>query len=167
MQDVVRCLPLHGGPRRAGLTLLESAVLLVSLVLVTGVSATVHRRLLDTVELQRYRSAMRDVVRAVGAMPSKARVQGRAMRLQIETEQRAFRFASLEEGPKPYQRIEQTIWLPDGLVVSDVPDRSLAADARGQCSAYSFVVVAPAHHRMFRVTVDDAGIVQLDEASSL
>lgn len=155
------------GQHWGGLSVVESVALVASLVLVTGVSAKAHRWMLQAAELHRYRSAMQDITSAVRAMPSKARAQGRTMRLQIETAQRAFRFASLETGPRPYQRIEHTVWLPEGLVVSDVPDRTLSADPKGKCSAFSFAVSAPAHRRTFRVSVDAAGIVQLDEEPAL
>lgn len=112
--------------------------------------------------LRAHRAAMQDVARAIRTMRGRAIAQHRPTQLHIDAAQRCFRFATAQDDQRLYEIADQTLWLPEGLQVSEAP-ALLTALPSGEVSPSSILVSTPAHHRLFRLRTDARGTVSLDE----
>ena len=152
--------------RRGTVRPVEIMVLIVGVGLAILLGASVHRWLWAQAEFLSYRSTMRDLTSAVRAMRFQALAKRRTFQLRVDASQGMFQLASIEGKASPYEVVERTIWLPKGLQISDAPT-TLAIQPSGQLPSASIVVVAPSYNRFFRLTMDEKGLVQLDEESTL
>ena len=155
---------LHVG--RRGLSLTEGLVLMVGLICIGEIGFAAHRWLWHAAELFSYRATMVELTQTLQAMPSRAATQRRTIQLRVDAPHGAFELAAIEDRPTPYEMVERTIWLPNGLHISDAPT-TLTALPTGQLSSGSIVVTAPSYNRLFRVTTNEHGRVQLHEESML
>lgn len=151
---------------RRGVTQTEWIVVTSSLVVVTWLGASAHRQLWNATEFLRYRSTVQELTTTVRSMRAHAIAQRRVVELRIDASRGCFRLASIQERPDPYEMVERTIWLPAGLEINDAP-RVLTVPPSGRLPAVSIVIAAPSYHRLFRLTTDENGRVQLDEESAL
>ena len=113
-----------------------------------------------------YRITMQEVAGLLRAMPSHAWAHQHPVSLHIDQTRHAFRFAVKHSAPQDYDVIERTIWLPEGLRISEAP-AAITALPTGALSTGDIVIIAPAYSRLFRVTTTARGVVQLDEESIL
>ena len=113
-----------------------------------------------------YRMTMQEVTGLLRTMPSHAWAQQHPVSLHIDQTHHAFRIAVKHPAPQEYEVVERTIWLPEGLRISEAPAAITALPA-GSLSIGDIVIIAPAYSRLFRVTTTARGVVQLDEESIL
>ena len=151
---------------KRGLSRIESAILLASLLIIARIGASTHRWMWEETELAHYRATMQELTRTVRAMHSHALAGRRTIQLHIDTSRGVFQLISVQDKPAPYEIIERTIWLPEGLQVREAPE-ALTALPTGRMSPTAIIIDAPSHNRLFRLTTTEAGLVQLNEESTL
>lgn len=162
-----RCEPTPPTPSRWGsIRFSEVLTLIVSFVLVTALGASVHRQMWEAAGLLGYRSVMQELASAVRAMPSRAIAERRTIQLHADAAHGVFQLTVVVGRPMRYETIERTIWLPKGLEISEAPP-VVSASPAGRLSRSSIVVAAPSYNRMFRLTTNEQGLVQLHEESTL
>ena len=120
----------------------------------------------EEAQLLRYRALMDNVTHIVLAMRSQAVAEQRTIELRIDTSEEVFQLASIKQGAHPYEMLEETIWMPFGLHISDAPP-VVSAFPNGQFSDAVIVVTAPMYGRRFRLTTTRAGRVRLSEETIL
>ena len=120
----------------------------------------------EEAQLLRYRALMESLAGTVLAMRSQAVAEQRTIELRVDVSQGAFQLASIEQGAHPYEALEQTIWMPDGLQITDAPS-VVSALPNGQFSEAVIVVTAPVYRRRFRLTTTQAEGVRLSEETML
>ena len=103
--------------------------------------------------LLRYRATLQELGRMAWSLPAMAAALRRPMRIIVDAEQGAVRLVALQAGPRQLERVEQTIWLPEGLEVQQVTE-AFTASPEGWQSPASLTLIAPAYNRLFRVTTD-------------
>ena len=147
---------------------LARVVALVALLVFVGFSGVwAYRMTQKEAELARFRSAMQELTSTVRAMRAQASAKRRTVQLHIDASHGAFQVISIRRGPHRLdETLEQTLWLPDGLQISDGPP-TLTALPNGRLSPATIVVTAPAYQRLFRLTTRASGVVQLDEEPTL
>ena len=116
-------------------------------------------------EWVRYCAILHTLKEIVQAMPAKALARQRSIQLQVDALRGTFRVA-VAQAPHAYDIVEQTLWLPKGLQISDAPG-ALTAFPTGRLSSSSIVVAAPSYSRLFRLTTNEDGRVELHEESTL
>lgn len=95
-------------------------------------------------------------------MPRRALAAGSPVELRIDAKRGCFQLVTLVGKRKAATRIEDTMWLPEGLRVLEAP-ATITASASGQLSAASVVIVATMSNRLFRLTTRPPNLVQFDE----
>ena len=151
---------------RGSIRLTEVLTLIASFMIVTALGASVHRQMWEAAELLRYRSTMQELTSTVRAMPSRAIAERRTIQLHANAARGVFQLTAVVEKPARYEMIERTMWLPEGLEISEAPT-VVSASPAGRLSRSSIVVAAPSYNRLFRLTTDEQGLVQLHEESTL
>ncbi len=167
----LRRLPRYGGAGetkhpvrlKRAFGLIEMIVLVSVMGWVTSFSAF---RAYTTTQWADYRMTMQEVAGLLRTMPSHAWAQQQPVSLLIDQAQHAFRIAIKHPAPQDYDVVERTIWLPEGLRISEAPDVITALPA-GALSTGDILIIAPAYSRLFRLTTTARGVVQLDEESIL
>ena len=152
--------------RSRGFSFAEGIILFASVAIVTYVGTTTHRWMLAQTELLKYRSTMENLTSMVRAMPSKAHARRKTFKLHIDHSRGVFRLTSVSAKSAQYETVEGTLWLPEGLKVSESPD-VLTVGPTGKFSPESILILAPSFNKLFRVTTTELGLVQLDEESAL
>ena len=138
---------------------------LLALIGVSGVWA--YRTGQREAELSHYRSAMQELSSTIRAMRSQAAAKRRTIQLSLDASHGAFQLLSIRRASRrSYETVERTLWLPEGLQITDGPP-TLTALPNGRLSPATIVVSAPAYQRLFRLTMSASGVVQLDEESTL
>ena len=149
---------------RRAFTLVESAVLLASLIVVSVIGSSIHRWMWSQAELMRYRAAMQDVTDAVRAVQFQASDRHRRLELRVDASQRCLQVVEVQRTwGRLIETVRRTVWLPKGLEIADAPT-VLGSPSDGRAS---IVVLAPAYNRMFQLTTSRSGGVQLHEEQTL
>ena len=152
-------------PRRA-LSAIEMVILLAAALGVGWLGARLHRQLWHAAQLYEYRSTMRTLEYTMQGMRAQAMAKRRTVQLRVNASLGAFELSTLEESPSPYEILDRTIWLPQGLEISEAP-QVLKAFPSGRFSSGMIVVGAPSYNRLFRLITQESGVVRLDEESTL
>ena len=158
---------LIGGPSGADHTTLNHRAARLTaagllLLTMTGVGLPLSRFTRQAAELQRYRAAMQDLANTIRTMQARARGKHRPVVLRIDAARGVFQITTLQRGSRAYETVEQTLWLPDGLAISEAP-AALTVLPAGHLTAASILVEARTHNRLFRVTTTTHGAVRLHE----
>jgi len=148
-----------------GFTLVETAMLLVSLVVISVVGNAAHRWMWDQAQLWVYRSTVQDVASTMRQMRFRALHAKRAFAIRIDSVARRLQLVSIEPKPDMRESLERTIWLPPGLEIAQAPARLLVSPS-GDLPPTSILLEAPVFQRRFRVTTSPTGVVQLHEEPS-
>ena len=139
------------------------ALTAAALVLLMSLFAiSLSRAIQEEADLLRYRSAARDLASTIRAMGARALAGRCTMQLRPDPVRNVFQLTAVRGASRPYETVEQTIWLPDGLEISGAPP-PLTAFPTGRMSAALIVATAPVYNRLFRLTINERGGVQLDE----
>lgn len=147
-----------------------SLIELIVMVSVTGWATSFSAfHAYTTSQWANYRMTVQEVAGTIRMMPSHAWAHQHPVSLHIDQTQHVFRVAvqyPARPNAQDYDVIERTIWLPEGLRISEAPSR-ITVLPTGSLSSSDIVIVAPAYSRLFRVTTTSRGVVQLDEESIL
>lgn len=136
---------------------------LVCLVTVIGLlGTTVNRQSKEETDLARHRTLIQEIRDIIRTMPRRALATGSPVELRIDAKRGCFQLVTLVGKRKVATRIENTIWLPEGLRVLEAP-AIITASASGRLSVASVVIVATASNRLFRLTTRPSALVELDE----
>ncbi len=142
-------------------------MLLASIAVVGRLGMSAHQWMWEHVQLSSYRATMRDVATTLQATQLKAMAQRRTFELRIDASQHRVQLVSVVAKPGALlERVERTIWLPDGLEISEAPRVLRVGPLRG-FSPSSIVIVAPAHNRLFRLQTSETGYVEWHEEPTL
>lgn len=112
--------------------------------------------------LEHDRLAMADLANAVRAMRAKAMAQRQPHELLIDVDRGVIYISAIPGRQQTYTALERTMWLPEGLEVSEAP-RGLTAQSNGTLTPTSVVVTAASYRRLFRLTTTAGGMVELHE----
>ena len=134
----------------------------VALALSVWLAVIILPQLRQSMEWASYRTTVQELSDTMRAMRSRAVTQGQGFQLRIDASRGALYVASLRGGAHPYDRIERTIWLPEGLRISEAPG-AVTVSPTGRMSPATLVIAAPAYQRSFRLTTDAQGLVYLHE----
>ena len=113
-------------------------------------------------ELERYRFVMADLANSVRAMRAKAMAQRRLHELRIDADRGVIYISAIPGRQRAYAALEQAVWLPEGLTISEAP-RGVVAYPDGMLTPASLVMSTPVHRRLFRLTTTAAWLVELHE----
>ena len=150
------------GNRKTALRFLRAG-LGAGLALLIGMGGLVaHQWVRGETQWLRDRWVMQELTTAVRSMRARAVATRRVVELRVDASHGTFHLVTLQLASQPYEILEQTIWLPDTLMISEAPER-LRALPNGRLSLSDIVVTAPYSHRLFRLTTDERGDVRLDE----
>lgn len=138
---------------------MAAAVVAAGLCLVTAGGV---RWLYRASELQRFRTTLQGLTGTMRSIQPRAVAKHRPMLLRIDAAHGVFQVTSLQNGRRAYEIVEETVWLPQGLEISDAP-ASLAVSPTGHLTSATIVITAPSYSRLFRLTTTPRGAVQLDE----
>ena len=125
-----------------------------------------QRQAQQEADLVRFRTVLDQLTATVRNMPVRAVAKHHPVQLRIDAAGGVFRLSIQQGGRRPYETLEQTIWLPAGLEITESPDQ-LTAGPNGRLSEGTILLMAPAYNRIFRLTASASGSVRLDEESSL
>ena len=140
---------------------------IVALVGFTGwASVRAQRQAQQQADLMRFRTVLGELTAMVRSMPAHAVAKRHPVQLRIDAAGGAFRLSIQQGGHRPYETLEQTIWLPAGLEVTESPEQ-LIAGPNGRLSEGTILLTAPAYNRVFRLTASASGSVRFDEEPSL
>ena len=147
---------------------LRRATAIAALLALIGVSGVwAYRTGQREAELSRYRSAMQELSSTIRAMRPQAAAKRRPIQLSLDASHGTFQLVSIRRASRrSYETVERTLWLPEGLQITDGPP-TLTALPNGRLSPATIVVLAPAYQRLFRLTIRASGAVQLDEEPTL
>lgn len=120
----------------------------------------------EEAQLSRYRALMESLTGTVRAMRSRAMAEQRIIELRIDATQGAVQLAAVEAEARPYEALEQIMWMPEGLRISDSPPL-VTAFPTGELSEAMIVVTAPSYRRRFRLMTSPSGVVRLFEETML
>ena len=138
------------------------AVTAAMLVVLAGpIGASTYGWLQEGAELIRCRSTMQELSFVVRDLPARAAAARRPVQLQLDAHRRVAQVATRFDGPRPYNAILQTVWLPKGLELIEGPEM-LIATPHETMDSVSYLLAAPSHNTLFRLTARK-GIVRLDE----
>ncbi len=112
--------------------------------------------------LSEYRMVIYDFANTVRAMRTKAIAQGQPYELRIDPARRTLSVSSLSRGSSDYAALDRTIWLPEGLEISEAP-LWITAHSNGALTPGSIVITAPVFRRLFRLMISHRGVVELYE----
>ena len=155
--------PSPGRPRPPlGTPLLRALAAATLVLLLSLLGLSLSRAIQEEAGLLRYRSATRDLASTIRSMGARALAGRCTMHLRLDPARHVFQLTAVRGASRPYETVEQTIWLPDGLEISGAPP-ALTASPTGRVSVASMVATAPASNRLFRLTINERGGVQLDE----
>lgn len=124
---------------------------------------TVNRQSKEETDLARHRTLIQELSDTIRTMPRRALAAGSPVELRIDAKRGCFQLVTIVGKRKSAVRVEDTIWLPEGLRVLEAPAK-ITASSSGQLSAASVVIVATASNRLFRLTTRPPTLVQFDEA---
>jgi hypothetical protein len=159
-------LPGGVGASQAGPRLRRLVGSAVAILLIVAMGAQLNRWMRQEEELVRYRAILRELALTLHAMPSRARAAGQTVLLRVDAPKGLFQFSTLRASPRHYETVDRTIWLPEGLAISDSP-AALTVLPAGPLSAATILVEAPEHNRLFRFLTTTQGAVQLHEEPTL
>ena len=150
--------PVHAGLRPSRLFAIAGLIVLMG-----GLCVCLNRWTQQETELLRFRSAMLEVAGTVRAMPSRALSKRQTVQLRIDAQRGVLQLTTLQPTRRSsYETVEHTIWLPKGLQIIDAP-AVLTASQTGKLAPASILAAAQAYNRLFRLTTDASGAVQLHE----
>lgn len=138
----------------------------VTLVIALWLGGWLLPTLTSTREMASYRATVREVSDALRILRPRALAQQRIMRLRVDSQRRGFQVVTALDATGAYERVDQTIWLPQGLQITEAPS-VVTISPRGELAEASITIVAPDYNRVFRVMVDAGGRVRLAEESML
>ncbi len=145
---------------------MRRAFSLVELVVLIGVAGLLGSVALPqvrpTTELLGYRAAMQQVAAELRILRFRAVHEQRTFTVRVDPGTRRLQYVVHEIGPRQRGRVEETVWLPEGLAILEAPSR-LTIFPSGSMSPTSVLVEAPRTHRMFRITLTGDGVVYLSE----
>ena len=168
-QPTVRGSPGGRAPTstKFAFSLLDSIGFIAGVVVATWVGAAAHRWMWTEAQLLNYRSTMQALATTVRATQFRAHAQDRTFELRVDASSRRFQLITVMQQPGgSIERVERTIWLPEGLQISEAPE-ALRALPTGRLSSASIVVLAPAYNRLFRLRTSETEGVELHEEPSL
>ena len=145
-----------------GLRALRAVSAAMLVVLAGPVGASTYQWLRQETDFIRYRSAMQQLSLTVRGLPTKALAKRRPIHLRVDAARGIIQVTSTYEGASPYDAIEQTLWLPKGLEINEAP-AVLTVTPTGHVAPSAFVVTAPSHNTLFRLTTTEKGHVRLHE----
>ncbi len=119
-----------------------------------------------TREMASYQATVHDLGAMIRTLRPRALAQHRIVRLRVDSQRRAFQVVSALDTTGAYEQVEQTLWLPKGLQVSEAPS-VVSVSSNGKLAAASIIIAAPDYNRIFRVMVDANGFVRIAEESML
>ena len=161
------CRVTRGAPRGArAFSRFEGVLLAASIALVSLIGFVVHRWLWTQADLFACRSTMQALTSTVRTMRAQALAQRRTVQLHVDAAHGVFRMGAIQGTVQPYETSGRTIWLPQALRIAEAPE-VLTALPTGSLSCSSIVITAPAHNKVFRVTTNTDGRVQLHEEPTL
>ncbi len=131
-----------------------------SVIAIEGVS--MYRQGHTEQALSEYRMTVYDLANTLRAMRTKAVAQRQPFELRIDPARRTFSVSSLSRGSSDYAALDRTIWLPEGLEISEAP-LWITAQSNGALTPGSIVITAPVFHRLFRLVISHRGVVELYE----
>ena len=144
-------------------SLVEIVVLAGSIMLVTQIGASAHRWMWHQAELVRYRSAMHELTDTIRVMRVRSLTRRQTTQLRIDPSRGGVQVVAIQgTSGRRVEVVERMLWLPKGLEISDAP-AVITSQPSGALSAASIIVTAPLYQRAFRVTIDNASQVRLDE----
>ncbi len=159
--------PFHISRSRGAFSLLEGLALLASVVVAGRLGVSAHQWMWERAQLSNYRATMQDIATTLRATHVKTVAQHQIFELRVDPSERQLQFLVMSKRPRDrVERIERTIWLPDGLEIRDAP-RAFRASPTGRLFSATILVLAPAYNRTFRLQTTEAGEVQLYEESTL
>lgn len=145
---------------------MRRAFSLVEVVVLIGVagllSSVALPRVRPTAELLGYRAAMQQVAAELRILRFRAVHEQRTFTVRVDPRSRRLQYVVHEIDPRRRGRIEQTVWLPEGLVILHAPTR-LTIFPSGSMTPASVLVEAPRTQRTFRLTMTADGVVSLSE----
>ena len=121
-----------------------------------------YRQMQIEADLSRYRMAANDIAETMRTMHARAVTQRHGLELRIDAGHGVFYLSSTPRGRHAYAQLERTIWLPAGLQISEAPSMFLA-QPNGTFTPASIMLVAPSYRRLFRLTTNAHGVVELHE----
>ena len=138
-------------------------MLIGGLLFITYVGASAHRWMWRQTELVRYRCAMQDLARIVSGLQQGTGLRHRTYELRVDVLRRRFQLVAIHQTPNgEIATVERTLWLPQGLQISEAPT-VVSLLPSGKLSEASLTLTAPSFQRVFRVTSSDNGRVRCDE----
>jgi len=115
-----------------------------------------------------YRSTMRELAHMVRTMRNRALARQRTVQLRVDASRGAFQLTSIQDESQAYETLERTLWLPQGLEVSEAPAELTALPSGQLLLPAPIIVDAPSYSRLFRLTADEkTGAVQLHEEPAM
>lgn len=144
----------------------EVIVLAAGISVVSLVGTSIHHWMWEQAKLFDYRSTINELAATVQSMASRAHATQHTCFLHVDARHNMFQLAELQPARQPYETVGRTIWLPDGLYVSESPPVVIALPT-GELSQTVVVVSAPSLNRIFRLTTRPSGIVQCHEEQTL
>ena len=145
-----------------GLRALRAVSTAMLVVLAGPVGASTCQWLRQETEFVRYRSAMQELSLTIQGLPAKAMAKRRPVQLRVDAARGMVQVTSMYEGAGPYDTIEHMLWLPKGLTIDEAP-ASLTVTPTGHVTPTLFVITAPSHNTLFRLTTTEEGRVRLHE----
>ena len=155
----------HAQEPRRSFTLFETVVLFLSLAVVSLMGGAAHRWMWEQAQLWSYRCTVQEIATTMRQMRFRAVHAKRAFSMRIDAAAKRLQLIALETNPVVQESLERTIWLPDGLEITQAPGR-LFVSPTGELPTASILLEAPAFQRLFRVTTTPTGVIQLDEEPS-
>ena len=121
-----------------------------------------YRQMQMDADLSRYRMAPTDLAGKMRTKRASAVAQQRGLELRVDAGHGVLYLSSAPHGRHAYAQLEQTIWLPAGLQISEAP-LAFSAQPNGAFTPASMMLVAPSYRRLFRLTTSINGMVELYE----
>jgi hypothetical protein len=150
---------------RRSFTLVETVVLVLSLVAVSAIGNAAHRWMWSRAQLWGYRLTMQEVASTLRQMRVRAVNAHRTFTMRIDAAARRLQLLAAEESSMTPESVVRTIWLPKGLEILQAPPQ-LSASPSGAMPPVSIIVEAPAFQRAFQVQTSPSGAVRLHEEPS-
>ena len=142
----------------------------IELVIAIGVAGLLGTmalpRILPTMSLMRYRSAMQQVAAELRIMRFRAINEQRPFIMRIDSGSGRIQLFAIDKTSTQREWIERTIWLPDGLDIIEAPEELLVSPS-GDIAQGALLSRVADFHRVFRLTVTAGGIVRLNEEPSI
>ena len=152
-------------PRVSARTLQALAACALLLLLGTA-GLSVRRAWRAQAELTGYRVAVQALAETVRTMRARASARGEIIQLHVDAAGGRLQVVARHRGPPSHDAVEETHWLPEGLRLTETP-ALVTAGPRGELSAGTLLLWAPAHQRLFRLRLERDGGVHVSEAPLL